>query len=203
MLDLTEYSKFFISLFAIVDPLSAIPIFITLTRQQTREQQLKTARLTAVGVFAALLVALLLGEWILWGLGISIDAFRCAGGIVLLLMGLEMLTTPGYSPKELQAAQDESVALVPLTMPLLAGPGAMSAVIVYAHQSNAYWHYLAIIVCFLLLSFSLWLCFRFLPWFRQHLSERTILMSTRVMGLLLVAIAVEFIASGVKGLFSL
>lgn len=201
MLDITEYTKFLIGLLAIVDPLGAVPVFIALTVHQNPEQQRKTARLTVVSVFVALMVALVLGEWILWALGISIHAFRCAGGIVLLLMGLAMLQSRGYTAQDIDAAQDETIALVPLTIPLLAGPGAMSAIVVYAHESGSLLHYLAIACCILLVSSSLWLCFKFLPWFRKHLNKRSIAMSTRVMGLLLVAIAVEFIAGGIKGLF--
>ncbi|HSC67196.1 MAG TPA: MarC family protein [Cellvibrio sp.] len=201
MLEITEYTKFLIGLLAIVDPIGAIPVFIALTVHQSKEQQLKTARLTVVSVFFALMVALLFGEWILWAFGISVDAFRCAGGVILLLMGLGMLQSRGYTLADVEAAQDETIALVPLTMPLLAGPGAMSAVIVYAHQSNSIAHYVAITLCILLISISLMLCFKFLPWFRGHLSKRSIVMSTRIMGLLLVAIAVEFIAGGIKGLF--
>ena len=201
MLEMTEYAKFLVGLLAIVDPLGAIPIFIALTVHQNKLQQHKTARLTLVSVFVALMVALLLGEWILWVLGISIEAFRCAGGIVLLFMGLGMLQSKGLSAQEIAEAQDETIALVPLTMPLLAGPGAMSAIIVYAHQSASLMHYVAITGCILLVSFSLWLCFALLPWLSRHLRPRSIAMSTRVMGLLLTAIAVEFIAGGIKGLF--
>ena len=86
-------------------------------------------------------------------------------------------------------------------MSLLAGSGAMSAVIVYAHQSGSAGHYLAITLCIMLVSLSLLLCFKFLPWFSEHLSKRSILLSTRIMGLLLVAIAVEFIVGGIKGMF--
>lgn len=201
MLEITEYTKFLIGLLAIVDPLGAVPVFIALTVHQRLEQRYKTARLTVISVFFALMVALLFGEWILWAFGISIHAFRLAGGLVLLLMGLGMLQSRGPTPADIEAAQDESIALVPLTMPLLAGPGAMSAVIVYAHKSATLLHYLLITLCILLVSASLWLCFKFLPWFSRHLSPRTIIMSTRVMGLLLTAIAVEFIAGGLKGLF--
>jgi len=199
MLELTEYTKFLIGLFAIVDPLGAVPVFLTLTLRQTLIQKRKTAQLTVVSVFVALMVALLFGEWILWALGISIDAFRCAGGLVLLIIGLGMLQSRGHTTMELD--EDETIALVPLTMPLLAGPGSMSAVIVYAHQSNGFIHYGLITGCILLVSLSLGLCFKFLPWFGQHLSPRAVVMSTRVMGLLLVSIAVEFIVGGIKGLF--
>jgi len=202
MLEITEYTKFLIGLLAIVDPLGAVPVFIALTVHQTVEQKRKTARLTVVSVFFALMVALLFGERILWALGISIDAFRCAGGLILLLMAIGMLQSRGSTAVDIEnAAHDETIALVPLTMPLLAGPGSMSAVIVYAHQSSSLVHYCLIALCITLVIAALWLCFALLPWFGQHLSRRTIIISTRVMGLLLAAIAVEFIAGGLRGLF--
>lgn len=202
MLEITEYTKFLISLLAIVDPLGAVPVFIALTAHQTIIQKRKTAQLTVISVFVALMVALLLGEWILWVLGISINAFRCAGGLILLLMALGMLQSRGTTATDIANAEnDDTVALVPLTMPLLAGPGSMSAVIVYAHQSNTIIHYILITLCIAMVIASLWLCFKFLPWFSQHLSRRTIILSTRVMGLLLAAIAIEFIAGGLRGLF--
>ena len=79
MLEITEYTKFLIGLLAIVDPLGAIPVFIALTIHQNHEQQVKTSRLTVISVFTALMVALLIGEWILWAFGISIDAFAVQG----------------------------------------------------------------------------------------------------------------------------
>jgi len=88
MLPFTDYAQFFIGLLAIVDPLGAIPVFLVLTAHQTAVQKQATLRLTVISVMAVLLVSLLLGEWILWVLGISIDAFRFAGGLILLLMCL-------------------------------------------------------------------------------------------------------------------
>ena len=202
MLDFTEYTKFLIGLLAIVDPLGAVPIFITLTAHQTYEQRQKTVNLTVVSVFVALVVALLFGEWILWAFGISMDAFRTAGGLVLLMMGLSMLKSHGAGTDLLEhAPQDETLALIPLTMPLLARPGAMSTVIVYAHKSGSPLHYLMITLVILIIGISLWLCLRMLPWLSRHLSVRSIMVSTRIMGILLVSIAMEFIAGGLRGLF--
>lgn len=202
MLDITEYTKFLIGLLAIVDPLGAVPVFIMLTANQTYEQRHRTARLTVISVFFALVVALLFGEWILWAFGISMDAFRTAGGLVLLFMGLDMLKSQGNN-NELtqQAVHDETLALIPLTMPLLAGPGAMSTVIVYAHKSASPLHYLMITLVIFIIGLTLWVCLRMLPWLSRHLSARSIMVSTRVMGILLVSIAMEFIAGGLRGLF--
>src|SRR5690606_19063324 len=110
MLEITEYTKFLIGLLAIVDQLAPIPVFLALTFHQAEEQRYRTARLTVISVFAVLMVALLFGEWILWAFGISIDAFRCAGGIVLLLMGLSMLKSRGHTAEEIEAAHDETIA---------------------------------------------------------------------------------------------
>jgi len=202
MLSFAEYSQFFIGLLAIVDPLGAIPIFLILTARQSATVKRATIRLTVLSVFSVLVVSLLLGEWILEVLGISINAFRCAGGLVLLLMALSMLESNLSAPSDINALQeDETVALVPLTIPLLAGPGAISTVIVYAHQSHEWSHFLLIFAAIASVCVCLWLTLIAMPWLSKHITAKTIAMSTRIMGLLLAAIAIEFIAGGLKGLF--
>jgi multiple antibiotic resistance protein len=202
MLSFTDYAQFFMGLLAIVDPLGVIPLFLVLTAHQTLEKKHATMRLTVVSVMAVLLVSLLLGEWILWMLGISIDAFRCAGGLILLLMAIDMLQSKRSSMHD-QIQEDESVALVPLTMPLLAGPGAISTVIVYAHQSRGFLHYGLIVCAITLVCIALWLTLIAMPWLAKHLTPKSIAMSTRIMGILLAAIAIEFMVKGMKGLFPL
>lgn len=202
MLSFSEYSQFFIGLLAIVDPLGAIPIFLVLTANQSPQLKRATVRLTVFSVFGVLAVALILGEWILSVLGISINAFRCAGGIVLLLMSLTMLQSHQMQKTELDAlGQDETVALVPLTIPLLAGPGAISTIIVYAHRAQDIMHYLLIFAAIASVCAFLWGTLVAMPWLSRHITAKAISMSTRIMGLLLAAIAVEFIAGGLKGLF--
>ncbi len=202
MLPFTDYAQFFIGLLAIVDPLGAIPVFLVLTAHQTSQQKQATLRLTVISVLAVLLVSLLLGKWILWVLGISIDAFRFAGGLILLLMSIAMLQSKKSNPLD-QIQEDESVALVPLTMPLLAGPGAISTVIVYAHQAHGFMHYGLIVGAIILVCIGLWLTLIAMPWLARHLTPKSIAMSTRVMGILLAAIAIEFMAKGIKGMFPL
>jgi multiple antibiotic resistance protein len=202
MLSFTDYSQFFVGLLAIVDPLGAIPLFLILTARQSATTMRATIRLTVFSVFSVLLVSLILGEWILNMLGISISAFRCAGGLILLLMSLTMLQSHQVKPNEInEFEQDESIALVPLTIPLLAGPGAISTVIVYAHQSSEFSHFALILAAIVSVCVCLWLTLIAMPWLAKHISQKTISMSTRIMGLLLAAIAIEFIAGGLKGLF--
>lgn len=202
MLSFAEYSQFFVGLLAIVDPLGAIPVFLILTARQSPKVKRATIRLTVLSVFSVLLVSMLLGEVILNVLGISINAFRCAGGLVLLLMSLAMLQSHMIKPNEVnELEEDETIALVPLTIPLLAGPGAISTVIVYAHQSSEWTHSILIFAAIASVCFCLWLTLVAMPWLAKHITQKSIAMSTRIMGLLLAAIAVEFIAGGLKGLF--
>ena len=202
MLSFAEYSQFFVGLLAIVDPLGAIPVFLILTARQSPKVKRATIRLTVLSVFSVLLVSMVLGEAILNVLGISINAFRCAGGLVLLLMSLAMLQSHSLKPSEVnELEEDETIALVPLTIPLLAGPGAISTVIVYAHQSSEWTHSILIFAAIASVCFCLWLTLVAMPWLATHITQKSIAMSTRIMGLLLAAIAVEFIAGGLKGLF--
>ena len=202
MLTFNEYLQFFFGLLAIVDPLGAIPIFLVITARQSPLTRRATMRLTVLSVFSVLIVAFILGEWILHFLGISINAFRCAGGLVLLLMSISMLESNRSASEEISSLEeDETVALVPLTIPLLAGPGSISTVIVYAHQAQGLTHFLLIFAAITSVCFCLWLALIAMPWLSKHITTKSITMSTRIMGLLLAAIAIEFIAGGLKGLF--
>ena len=206
MLDWNEYLKFLAGLFAIVDPLGSIPLFVVLTANQNLLERVQTARMAALTVGGVLLGVLLSGEPVLSFFGISFGSFQIAGGILLLLMALSMVQAQ-VSPvkntqEELEDAESRaSVAVVPLGIPLLAGPGAMSAVILYAHRSNHPGHYLVIAGEILLVAFSVWLCFRAAPFFTRWLGRTGINVSTRLMGLIIAALGVEFISNGVKRLF--
>lgn len=204
MLDFTEYSKIFISLFAIVDPLGIIPIIIAFTAGMTAQKRERVGRMASLSVFVILLAALLLGEAILGFFGISIHSFRTAGGILLLLMSITMLigNKPSYTPDDTgDSDATSSVAIVPLSTPLLAGPGAISTVILDAHKSTYAGHYGVMALILVLLSLTVWLTFLIAPWVSRRLGEIGSNIVTRLMGLLLAAIAVEFIAGGLRGLF--
>ncbi|MGZ8256786.1 MAG: NAAT family transporter [Gallionella sp.] len=204
MLDFTEYSKIFISLFAIVDPIGIIPIIIALTVGLTAQKRSHVGRVASFMVFAILLVALLIGEALLNFFGISIHSFRTAGGILILLMAINMLL--GEKPKVSRDKNTDgdstaSVAIVPLSTPLLAGPGAISTVILDAHKGTGAGHYSIMALIVLGLSLTVWLTFLIAPWVSQRLGKVGSNIVTRLMGLLLAAIAVEFIAGGLRGLF--
>lgn len=204
MLDFTEYSKIFISLFAIIDPLGIIPIIIAFTAGMTAQKRERVGRIASLSVLVILLAALLLGEAILGFFGISIHSFRTAGGILLLLMSINMLigNKPTFTPDESSDGDaTSSVAIVPLSTPLLAGPGAISTVILDAHKGSNAGHYGVMALILVLLSLTVWLTFLIAPWISRRLGEIGSDIVTRLMGLLLAAIAVEFIAGGLRGLF--
>ena len=202
MLEFSEYAKIFISLFAIIDPIGIIPIIIALTAGMSAQKRERVGRMASLTVFGLLLAALLLGEAILSFFGISIHSFRTAGGILLLLMSVNMLI--GHKPPPAPGDDTEatqSIAIVPLSTPLLAGPGAISTVIVDAHKAAGAGHYGVMALVLAALSLTVWLTFLIAPWVSQRLGHIGSTIVTRLMGLLLAAIAVEFIAGGLRGLF--
>ena len=203
MLDFTEYSKIFISLFAIVDPVGIIPIIIAFTAGMTAQKRERVGRMASLSVFVILFAALLLGEAILGFFGISIHSFRTAGGILLLLMSITMLigNKPTLTPDDIDGDATSSVAIVPLSTPLLAGPGAISTVILDAHKGNNVGHYGVMALVLVALSLTVWFTFLIAPWVSRRLGTMGSNIVTRLMGLLLAAIAVEFIAGGLRGLF--
>jgi multiple antibiotic resistance protein len=206
MLGYAEYIKIFISLLAIVNPFGAIPLFISMTADETSSQRRKTINLVAFGVTIILLVSLFFGQLLLRFFGITIDSFRVGGGILVLLMAIAMLHAKTSLIRQTdeeahESIEKESVAIVPLAMPLLAGPGAISTVILAAHKSTGVAHYLIIAVGIVLLSLVVWGVLRLSPWIARRIGATGINIFTRIMGLILTAIAVEFIASGIKGMF--
>jgi len=205
MLDFTEYTKIFITLLAIVNPIGAIPIVMALTANGSEEDFKRTTKTTVISVLVILITALFTGEFLLAFFGISINSFRVGGGILLLLMAISMLharqSSISFSKEEADDGSRQSVAVVPISMPLLAGPGAISTVILYTNKSHTPLHYLFMGVDIILITLILWLAFLSIPWISRHTSQTSINIFSRVMGLILAAIAVEFIANGLKGLF--
>ena len=207
MLDFTEYTKIFISLFAILDPIGIIPVIILFTSGMTAPKRAQVGRVASLAVCAILLVALLIGQPLLAFFGISISSFRVAGGILLMLMAFKMLNGNLYTSVETDnngagGGETSSIhAIVPLSIPLLAGPGSISAVILEAHKAHGIEHYLIMSLEIMLLSVTVWLAFLIAPWVAQRLGKIGIDVFTRLMGLVLAAISVEFIAGGIRGLF--
>jgi multiple antibiotic resistance protein len=201
-----EYSRFAITLVAIVDPLAAIPLFLQLTDGFTLRERKRTARVTALAVFGVLAGAALAGESILRAFGTSLPAFRVGGGIVLLLMAVSMLTAEPdrtrHTPEEDLASRDKaSVAVVPLGVPLLAGPGAIGAVILEMDGGSGPVHGALVLGTIALLAVACWLALRNAERLGRLIGPIGMNVVIRLFGLVLAAIGVEFIAAGVKQIF--
>lgn len=206
MLPYPEYLKIFVALLAIVNPFGAVPIFISLISGTGIRERNNIINVVAITVASILIGSLFFGELILKLFGISIYSFKVGGGILLLLIAISMLNAK-ISPitqtrEEAEESMDkESIAVVPLAIPLIAGPGAISTIIIDAHKAAGIGHYLTITAEIILLCLILWIVLRLSPLISKRISGTGINIFTRIMGLILSAIAVEFIANGLKGLF--
>jgi multiple antibiotic resistance protein len=205
MLDWTEYIKIFTALLAIVNPLGAIPVFVSLTGDLSGQKRSRIVRTTSVAVAVVLVVATLIGKSLLNFFGISIASFKVGGGVLLMLMAIAMMqgshSLTKQTPEEAEEAEDkQSVAVVPIAIPLLAGPGAISTVIIYAHASFQPVH-IALIICInLIVALVTWVALHVATPISNMLGKTGINIAARLMGLLLAAIAVEFVAGGLAQL---
>ncbi len=206
MLEYADYIKIFIALLAVLDPLAAVPVVVTLTSDSKHEDLKKIVNTVIVTVLTILIVTLFVGEHLLDFFGITINSFKISGGILLMMMAISMLhgkmSETSQTEQELQEGEvKESIAVVPLSIPLLAGPGVVSAVILYAHRGNDMSHYLMMVLIIVLVVLVLWGVLASVPWISKHISRTGINVFTRLMGLIIAALAVEFIANGLKGIF--
>lgn len=202
----TEYLKILVALVAIVNPIGAIPIYVSLSTEMSEREKGRMPTVISVAVVSILLAALFFGEMILSFFGITIDSFRVGGGILLLILSISMLHarisgTSHTHEEMLEGGEKESAAIVPLSTPLLAGPGAISSVILYSQKSGSIVHYTLMAADIVVLGLLLWAALKLTPWISRNISKTGINIFTRLMGLVLAAIAVEFIAGGLKGLF--
>jgi multiple antibiotic resistance protein len=202
----TEYSRFFTALLVILDPFAAIPIFLSLTREYSAAERHHAATVAAIAVAIVLTLSALFGETMLTVLGTSLASFRVGGGIVLLLMALAMLRAQPdqmrtTTDEKIEAAGREHIAIVPIAIPLLAGPGSISTVIIQMHRPGAEYHALWVIAIILLLSLLLWLVLRLATPIGRALGPLGLNILNRLFGLILTAIAVEIMANGLRGLF--
>ena len=200
-----EYVKMFIGLLVILNPMLAVPVFISLTESHTVRERLSSARRTAFAVGIVLTVSVLLGQQVLDLFGISIDSFRVGGGLLIMLMAVSMMharmSGAQHTDKEGEEAQArDDVAVVPLAIPLLAGPGAISTAIIYAHRDPV-WLHAFLIGEIWLTALLVWLTLRSALPISRALGTTGINIATRLMGLVLAAIAAEFIVNGLKGMW--
>lgn len=192
----------FWSLFVIVDPIAAVPSFLAMTQQNSREERIRMARLASCTAGGVLLIFSLGGKWILNAFGITLPAFEIAGGIILLKIALDMLQARRTALKETpeeeaEGITKEDIAITPLAVPMLAGPGAITAVVLLSGQSTDFFHYLVVACSIVAVSLITFLIFRTAAVHSSIFSAITLKIITRLMGLLLAAIAIQFVLNGI------
>jgi len=193
------------SIFFLVDPFAALPTFLAITEGQDPQRRFRTARKASLTAFIVLTTFAFIGQYIFHLFGITLPAFEIAGGIILLLIGLDMLeakrSPTQESPKETRAAQvKDDAGIVPMGIPMLAGPGAITSVMVLVGQAQSKWQMGAILgsiaitaaICFLVLGTAARVA--------RVLGETGIRILVRIMGLLLVALAVQYFVNGLQDL---
>lgn len=203
---MTEYIEILTAILVIVNPVGAVPLFVTMVSNQTDHERQRIARLTAISVAIVLVTAGIVGQPLLAIFGVSMPAFSVAGGILVLLLAITMfnaqLSWSKATPEETREAQQkDDIAVVPLAIPLLSGPGAISTVIIFAHRSSAWSHKGLIVAACLLVAAVVWVTLRAAIPIGTWLGKTGINIVTRLMGMLLAAIAVEITATGLGQLF--
>jgi multiple antibiotic resistance protein len=198
--------KALITLLAIVNPLGVIPFFIHYTQGFTPEQKRRTIVISSFTAFAVIAVSAVAGLQILDFFGISLASFQVGGGLLLMTGALAMLNAQPAEAKSnpeemLDAAARASIAVVPLGIPLLTGPATMSTVVIYAEKARDFWQLAALVGYGVVIGFAVMLAFSLANPIAKLMGKTGINVMTRLMGLILAALAVEVMADGLHKLF--
>ena len=189
------------SIFFLVDPFAALPTFLAVTADQDNAKRVRTARKASLTALVILSAFALAGTWIFKLFGISLPAFEIAGGIILLLIGLDMLEAKRSATQETggeteAAATKDDAGIVPMGIPMLAGPGAITSVMVLVGQAQSKWQMAAIYAAIAVTAAICWLVLGSATRVAAALGDTGIRILIRVMGLLLVALAVQYFVNG-------
>ena len=199
-----------VALLAIVNPLAAVPFFIHYTQGYGRRQRQRTIWISSFSAFVVIAVSALLGLQILQFFNISLASFQVGGGMLLLTSSLSMLNAQPAeaksTPTELndaaaRSAVGASIAVVPLTIPLLTGPATMSTVVIYADKAKSFLQLLTLVGYGLVIGLVSAFCFALAEPISRFLGKTGINIMTRLMGLILAALSVELMADGLRKLF--
>ena len=193
----------FSAIFFVVDPLAVLPIFLAMTANETPSQKRGTALRAAITCGITLTVFAAAGTLIFRFFGITLGAFKIAGGILLFLVALDMMqarpsrtrTTP---EEEKEGIEKADVAIIPLAIPLLSGPGSIATVMVLMSRHSGFIYTIPVFVSIFVTAVITWLMLRGAEWIERRLSKTFMNVVMRIMGLILAAISVEFVVAGIK-----
>ncbi|RRJ90852.1 MarC family NAAT transporter [Paenimyroides tangerinum] len=199
----------FAALFSVINPLGSVPIFLGLTQDDSKESKNKTALWAAINVCIILIISFFIGEYVLKFFGISIDVLRIAGGIIICTSGFGLLSGTfskkrGVSKKVTDDAQHRSdIALTPLAIPMMAGPGSMSLLIAMYQDYPEYSDKAIIVGAILILSLSVFLILRSANYLSKLLGASGIVAISRIIGFLVLAIGVQYIVNSLVAIFKI
>ena len=190
----------FAAAFASTDPIGAAPVFVGLTAQLDQRQRRKSAIRASIWCFLILAVAIIAGRFILRGFGISMAAFQAAGGLVIVIMGLEMLrgTPTRVQHDDPEGTEKDDPIIVPFSMPLLAGPGAITTMITLTARHEGWGDELVALVAVAVESLVLLFILLSAAWLSAHISRSGLKVLLRFLGLILLAIGAQLLLTGVQ-----
>ncbi|QAY70206.1 MarC family protein [Xylanimonas protaetiae] len=201
VIDVALFTEVFVTLFVIMDPPGTVPVFLALTSRMTPKQRNRAARQAILVAFCVIVVFAAFGQQLLHYMGISLPALQASGGLLLLFVAMELLTGKMEEPEPAKGGA-VNVALVPLGTPLLAGPGAIVATMVFVQRrlaagEHVVGHWVAIVLAVVAVHACVFLAMRFANTIQRILKDSGVTLVTRIAGLLLAAIAVQMIATAV------
>ncbi len=206
MLEPSVFLTILIGLFSLINPMSALPVYIGLTQDYSEEQKLRTLKKMCIYILIVCFVSYYIGVYLLNFFGITIPALRLAGGLIILRSGWQLLNV--QHKKELRGnIKDENekkddISFSPLAMPLLAGPGSMSFLItLYSNRSDTFnvaiWQDVAAVVAILIVVLSIYFLFKFAPRFMKYTGQAGLTSLSKVMGFIVIGIGVQMIISSI------
>ncbi len=201
-----EIAKIFIALLVLVNPLGAIPIFISLTPNANQLERKRIAKTTTLAVAVVLCLFAVVGETLLHFLGISIGSFQVGGGMLVMLIAIALMNAQPAPTKTTKEEQSEAeaktnIAVVPMAIPLLTGPGTISTVIIYASTAHSWVQVVYLLISSLLVAITCYGALVLASPISRLLGQTGINIVNRVMGMLLAAVSVEIIVDGLYRLF--
>ena len=197
-LDPTLFATAFVTVLVIMDPVGNIPIFLALTKGKDIADRRRAAALSSTVAGAVIIAFAIGGQQALDLLGISLESLQVAGGLLLLVIALELLHPTGEDGSSALVSGDTNIALVPLGTPLLAGPGAIAATMLYSRQADGIGGDITVVLALVAVLVVVYLSMRYAGLFARILRHNGIELLSRVMGLLVAAIAVQLVAEAVE-----
>ena len=193
----------FVALFSVLNPIGTVPIFVGLTQGDSKQECSRISLWTSINVFLILIISFFIGKYVLNFFGISIDSLRIAGGLIIVSSGFSLLSGKfnkkrGINKKiESDAQKRNDIALTPLAMPMLAGPGSISLLIAFYQEHNATNELITATIAILAIAFTIFIILRSAHYLAQMLGASGIVAISRIVGFIVVAIGIQYIVSAI------